>query len=320
MNSSPYIAVTDAKWFDLLAQRAQGGVLDEVNFWSPNAARPFKVIEPGAPLFFRLGAPINRIAGYAFEAHFAMLSFEQAWAAFEDKNGFEDRLAFFEWGSGVRKVPLPAITGQPLACTILREAVFWPRGRWLPWGEDQGWARTGIQQGKYERDEARASRLMQEIALDIMGIPAPPEFVTDFELVDADEREIILARSRERRGQGTFRTRLLTAYDSRSAITGEHTEPVLDAAHVQPYLGPRSNHVQNGMLLTKEFHALFDAGLVTVTPDYTIHVSSRIQERWKNGRRYYPYDDRKLVGLPENPAERPSRAALEWHSRRVFVA
>lgn len=42
---------------------------------------------------------------------------------------------------------------------------------------------------------------------------------------------------------------------------------VLDAAHIQPCLGPRSNHPQNGLVLTKEFHALFDRGYVTVTPE-----------------------------------------------------
>ena len=59
--------------------------------------------------------------------------------------------------------------------------------------------------------------------------------------------------------------------------------PVLDAAHVQPYLGPRSNHIQNGLLLTKEFHALLDQGLVTVTPDYVVRVSTRIREHWDRG-------------------------------------
>ncbi len=320
MHPSPYIAVTNLDWFRALSLRARGGVLDEVNFWSPMARRSFKQIEPGAPLFFRLGAPTHRIAGYAFEAHFALLTFEQAWSAFEGKNGFEDRLDFFEWGAHNRGLGLLEVASAPLACTILREAVFWPEQRWIAWGEQEGWARTGIQSGKYEKDAGRSSRLGHEIVLDRVGVPVAEEFAPHFELVDADERELILASSRERRGQGTFRTRLMSAYDSKCAITGEHTEPVLDAAHLQPYLGSRSNHVQNGMMLTKEFHALFDAGLVTVTPDYQVRVSSRIRERWRNGHRYYPYNDKALSCLPKDPAERPSLAALEWHGRKVFVA
>ena len=67
----------------------------------------------------------------------------------------------------------------------------------------------------------------------------------------------------------------------------------LERAHIvsQPYLGPHSNHVQNGVLLAEEFHTLFDRGYVTITPDYTVRVSSRIRDRWSNGRRYYQYDN-----------------------------
>ena len=320
MPSSPYIAVTDRTWFEQLARLAGGEPLDEVNFWSPKSQRGFKRISPGAPLCFRLGAPENKIAGYGFEAHFALLSFDNAWSAFGPKNGFNDSLEFFDWGARNRQLGLTQIAGESLACTILRECVFWPKSRWIPWGEAEGWARSGIQQGRYEDDARRASRLLAEIANDRMGIPAPEEFVTEYVPLDIDERAVILSKSVARRGQGTFRARLLGAYESRCAITGEHTGPVLDAAHVQPYLGPKSNHVQNGLLLTKEFHALFDAGLVTVTPEFTVRVSSQIRERWKNGHRYYPFDGRRLEMVPADPSAHPSRPALEWHARRVFVA
>jgi len=126
--------------------------------------------------------------------------------------------------------------------------------------------------------------------------------------------------ARPRVGQGAFRARLVSAYGARCAITGERTEPVLDAAHVQPYLGPRSNHIQNGMLLTEEFHALFDHGLVTVTPDHVVRVSPRIRDRWSNGRRFYEFDEKPLRVLPDSAAEQPSGDALRWHNRRLFVA
>lgn len=319
-SQNPYIAVTERKWFEFFSSRADSEPVDEVNFWSPNALRPFKTLEPGAPLFFRLGAPVNVIAGYGFEAHFDLLSFDAAWRAFEWNNGFEARLAFFEWGAKNRHLDLSGVATAKLACTIVREATFWPKERWIPWGLERGWARTGIQQGKYETDVNRVSHLMSEVANDRMGVPAPEEFAPSFVLLDADEREVVLAKGRRRCGQGTFRSRLLTAYGSRCAITGEHTEPVLDAAHVQPYLGPRSNHLQNGLLLTKEFHALFDEGLVTITPEYTIRVSRSIRDRWNNGHRYYPFDGKRLQILPGDLSERPCVASLKWHELNRFSA
>jgi putative restriction endonuclease len=128
-----------------------------------------------------------------------------------------------------------------------------------------------------------------------------------------------LARDVRREGQGTSRSRLLDACGRRCAITGEHTEIVLDAAHIQPHLGPRSNHVQNGLLLTQEFHTLFDKGYVTVTPDLRVRVSGRLAREWNNGKCYAAYDGQELRAVP-GASERPARAALEWHAERVFVA
>ena len=73
MGPTPYIAVTDKAWFDFLLGRAEHGYLDEVNFWSPKSVRPMKRMSLGEPVFLRLKAPVNAIAGYGFFAHFAVL-------------------------------------------------------------------------------------------------------------------------------------------------------------------------------------------------------------------------------------------------------
>ena len=120
-----------------------------------------------------------------------------------------------------------------------------------------------------------------------------------FEPLGDDQRLVEAREEAVREGQGAFRARLLDAYGRSCAITGEHTQPVLDAAHIQRYLGPRSDHLQNGLLLTNEFHTLFDLGYVTVTPDYVVRVSPSLKNDWRNGKRYYPYDGKPLAALPE---------------------
>jgi putative restriction endonuclease len=115
------------------------------------------------------------------------------------------------------------------------------------------------------------------------------------------------------------RSHPLDACGRSCAISGGHTEIVLDAAHIQPCLGLRSNHVKNGLLLTPEFHTLFDKGDVTVTPDLRVCVSGRLAREWNNGKRYAAYDGQELRAVPE-ASKRPARAALEWHAERVFVA
>ena len=313
----PFIANTDRAWFDFLASRSVDGRVDEVNFWLPKATTPMKQMYPGEPIFFRLKRPDYAIAGFGFFAHFALVDLHAAWAAFGWKNGDPDKQRFFARIGGYRGVDLLATSAQlaPIGCTILRDATFWPESRWIPWGPSEGWA-PNIVQGKTERDEVRADLLGRAMLEDARHVP--DDLAEGFVPVDVDERLMILREVANREGQGAFRLRVLRAYDGRCAITGEHTEPVLDAAHIQPYLGPRSNHVQNGVLLTKEFHALFDEGYVAITPDYRVRVSDRLRTDWQNGRRYYPYDGQQLLQLPDNPALRPSRDALAWHLAHVF--
>ncbi len=88
---------------------------------------------------------------------------------------------------------------------------------------------------------------------------------------------------------------------------------MLDAAHIQPYLGPASNHVQNGLVLTKEFHALFDRGYVTVTSEMRVKVSPLLKSEFNNGRRYYPYDGQPLAKLPRDAGALPNATALARH-------
>lgn len=320
----PYVALTDVRWFFYLRDRAgPGGRLDEVNFWSPKTPKPLAKLSPGEPVFLRLKRPHLAIAGYGFFAHFASVAVGEAWRLFGWKNGNPDKHSFLARIGAYRghDLTLPAGPREPLACTILRDVHLWPRERWIPWGEEQEWSRQ-IMRGKRERDPSRASRLIAEIQYDhqVEGAQAPPaEFAESFEPLKIDERAWSEALGVEREGQSAFRLRLLSCYGQRCAFTGEHTEVVLDAAHIQPYLGPASNHIQNGLALTKEFHALFDAGYVTVTPEYEVLVSKRLHQHYDNGHRYDPFDGEGLTALPERVAERPSPEVLEWHRRHVFL-
>lgn len=314
-----YVAITDRAWFDFLSHRAgMDGRLDEVNFWSPSSSIPLRKLRPGWPVFFRLKSPWSAIVGYGFFAHFALLELREAWSFFEWKNGDPHEASFLGRIGKYRGLDLldPRTLRQPLGCTILRDAHFWPQERWIAWGAERGW-HANVVRGRTERDPVLSSLLVGEIALDHQEIPE--EFADAFVPLDSDQRAWREALIHPRIGQGAFRARLLDAYGGQCAITGEHTRPVLDAAHIQPYLGPRSNHVQNGLLLTKEFHALYDRGYVTVTAEHEVRISPRLRTDFDNGRRYYPYDGQGLAHLPAQVGARPSPEALGWHAQHVFL-
>jgi putative restriction endonuclease len=322
---SAYIAHTHREWFDYLstlaaAERSGAGPLrlDEVNFWSPRSPEPLrKNFAPGEPIFFRLGAPIRHVVGYGFFATFYPADVHLAWDLFLVKNG------------AASKAELARLLGRqtlnelekPLGCTVLRDAVFWPEAQWIPWGSNMGYADSGVQRGLTEDEPVRVQTLFDAIVRD--GVEGPSELTQKFLPIEVDDRRWADAIRVDREGRGTFRLRLLQAYGGRCAITNEHTEPVLDAAHIQPYLGPLSNHVQNGILLTKEFHTLFDKGLATIEPPdatrqgYRLRLSTQIADRWKNGHRYYEYKDSELA-VPDDPSLQPSPLALAWHHEHIF--
>ena len=96
--------------------------------------------------------------------------------------------------------------------------------------------------------------------------------------------------------------------------------PVLQASHIKPYSEDGTHLVNNGMLLRSDVHTLFDAGYITVTPEYKIEVSSRIRTEFENGRDYYALHGKQLVSLPEKPNLRPSPEFLIWHNEHKYAA
>jgi predicted restriction endonuclease len=117
--------------------------------------------------------------------------------------------------------------------------------------------------------------------------------------------------ARVRQGAPQFRRVLLDAY-KRCAITGERTTEALQAAHLVPYRGATSNHVQNGILLRADVHALFDSDLIRIEPaDYKIRIDESLK-----GTPYFKYHG-KTLKLPKSRDHHPALVALN-ERRRIF--
>ncbi len=125
---------------------------------------------------------------------------------------------------------------------------------------------------------------------------------------DQDARQKMLRSIVIRRGQPRFRRDLLEAYDRRCAVTGYDVVEVLEAAHILPYRGEAFNHLTNGLLLRADLHLLFDLGLIAIdSVDLTLLVSESL-----DGTDYAVMKGRALT-VPDDPAKRPNREALERH-------
>jgi putative restriction endonuclease len=80
-----------------------------------------------------------------------------------------------------------------------------------------------------------------------------------------DQRQAQIRLIKLRRGQTKFRNALISRYGHNCAVSGPTSLHVLEAAHIIPYRGDDTNHVENGILLRADLHTLFDLGLVRIS-------------------------------------------------------
>lgn len=301
-----YVGVTDRQWFDLLRSQPN---LDEVNFWQPSGGRYFQAIRAGELFLFKLHRPDDFIVGGGIFAHFSLLPISLAWEAFQVGNGARDLFEMRTRVEKYRRVQSSAHEDYTIGCILLEQPFFLPRDQWIPIPSD--WS-TNIVQGKtYDLTAEPGRTLWHELQTERGISPASP-VVRD---VTAAIGEPVIIQPRL--GQGAFRILITDGYERRCAFTGERTLPALDAAHIRPFSEIKEHRLDNGLLLRKDLHALFDRGYMTVTPELRIEVSKRIKEEFDNGREYYRLHGQEM----RPPAARhmyPAGESLAWHNEKVF--
>jgi putative restriction endonuclease len=301
-----YVANTDFEWYRFLKDRA----FDEVNFWFPSGVQLLRRIQPGAPFFFKLKKPHYAVAGYGYFARSSAVPAWLAWESFDEKNGAADYEAFLSRIERYQPLAKGVSRGdQIVGCLMIGQPVFFEESDWIRQPTD--WARQNVRGEYYDVTKGEGRRIYEE-CLARTGQLA--EVLPDAALGDRYGSPVLV---RPRLGQGTFRLGVTDAYSRCCAVTQEHSLPVLEAAHIQPYARQGTHDISNGLLLRVDIHKLFDRGYVTVTPNHRFEVSRRLQDDYSNGRSYYPLHGAEIQ-LPTAASERPSQAQLIWHNENVF--
>lgn len=312
-----WVGVTDNSWFEFLSRLLP----DEVNFWQPSGRTSFRAIEPGGLFLFKLHYPLNFITGGGFFVRHSILPLSLAWEAFEQKNGaknfedFRDRIMRFRRQQEVLN-PDPLI-----GCIILTEPFFINKDEWI--AVPNNWSSNIVQGKTYDTNEPFGMSLWTNVQERLAMIQKSYAIKTEDQKVITIAEEGALYGSecmtRARLGQGAFRILVTEAYGRRCAITGERTLPVLESAHIKPYSKSGPHRINNGILLRSDLHKLFDLGYMTVTEDYHVEVSKKIKQEYENGREYYAMHGNKLINLPSNPYDQPSKQYIEWHNKEIYV-
>jgi putative restriction endonuclease len=154
----------------------------------------------------------------------------------------------------------------------------------------------------YLLDEERAERRFV-LALGEEQRHVPVRETTDL------ERRYTERITRQRLHQPAFQASVLMAYDEQCAVCSLRHRPLLDAAHITRGSDARGASVtSNGLALCKIHHAAFDAGLLGIRPDLTVHIREDLLRENDGAMLRHglqEYHDMKLMVVPRVEQDRP---------------
>jgi putative restriction endonuclease len=233
-----------------------------------------------------------------------------AWEAFREKNGtpsydvMAGRIAQYAKAGGAQ---------HRIGCIMVANPVFFSDDDLVPQPRD--WHKNVVSGAGYDLSQGEGMRIWDECQALMVRARAGSlgTMVAEPDAPRYGSAQLV----RPRLGQGTFRVAVTGAYGGACAVSGEHSLPVLEAAHIRPYAVSGSHDVVNGLLLRADIHRLFDTGYVTVTPERRFLVSRRLKEEFENGGAYYALEGRHIA-LPARVADQPDPTLLRWHNENVF--
>jgi putative restriction endonuclease len=295
------MAPTDLDWFE---QLQTGNPCDFVNFWTPTDWK-VKGLSGGDRLYFMLKAPIRKVGGYGHFYQYRLMPTSNAWKEFGLGNGVYNQAELVE---RTQKYAAKHVQGYvpsndpEIGCIVLSNAVFFDEDDYFT-PESYGF--------QFAKQVVKLKYFPE--ADDIPHATSSNFEQNEFSIVPPVAGAKRRVPVKDRKGQPGFRNRVLAAYKKRCAVTGIRTVEVLEAAHIQPYVDERSNHIQNGICLRVDLHRLFDNGLFSITDDFKIIVSKKLSDG--------PYSkiDGRSLRLPKKAHEQPSKAALGHHRQEFFV-
>ncbi len=298
------IAPTDLEWFTQLRSITPPKL---INFWTPTPWN-LRRLTPGDQLYFLLKSPIRKIGGYGAFSHYENLSVGQAWQSYGLGNGVQSLEEFVLRTSSYveQRTSRGAVKANTeIGCILLSKVIFLDDPDFfLPESKGLSFPRQVVKikyfdaLGVPDSTERASAQLQTDIA--------PYHLTTTPQKLKRQGLNVV------RPGQSRFRNAVLEAYGRRCAVSGESTEEILEAAHIQPYAGSQSDHVQNGIALRTDLHRLFDAGLFAIDAERTVRVSNFI-----TSAAYRNLEGQSIL-LPDNEQHHPSLEALTFHRLNVF--
>ena len=130
------------------------------------------------------------------------------------------------------------------------------------------------------------------------------------------ERERVV---KTRVNQNFFRQMVLSTYNFSCCITGLNKPQLLIAGHIKPWALDKDNRVnpRNGLAINALHDKAFETGLISISPEYKILVSSQLKVKpSKEVKTFFLKYENKLINLPKRFL--PDPKFLKYHNDEKF--
>jgi len=143
--------------------------------------------------------------------------------------------------------------------------------------------------------------------------------ISDIEILKEGQMRERMVRSRV--NQAFFRSTVLASYNYCCCITGIQNPEFLIAGHIKPWSVDEKNRLNpsNGISINALHDKAFETGLLTITPEYKIRISSRLYRDAKKPNiqdLFLKYDQKEII-LPSKFLPEPE--FLEYHNNVKFI-
>jgi putative restriction endonuclease len=121
--------------------------------------------------------------------------------------------------------------------------------------------------------------------------------------------------------QSFFRNTVLASYNYHCCITGISIPELLIAGHIIPWSVDKKNRMNplNGVCMNALHDRAFDKGLMTITPDYYIRFSEKLENyinKSSSELYFQPFMNKRII-LPQKFL--PDKRFLEYHNEEIFI-
>jgi len=168
--------------------------------------------------------------------------------------------------------------------------------------------------GNWERLAFESEQLLESMT---GRVPEAAEVAGEFP--DGKTREVLV---RTRVNQAFFRAAVLAAYGGRCCISGLSIPQLLNASHIVPWSVDVRNRTnpRNGLCLSAIHDRAFDCGLLTVTPDLSVRLSTKVKADAadKAAQEFLQRFEGASISVPRRFV--PDENFLRYHNEHVFLS